>query len=140
LLTNADVEILPSPEGETHPDPEGTVVALGSPGYNNVSREIENSCRSPIRFVRENSAIELPGDFKITSGHQGVIVRLECLDRYWFYAAGMSEHGTAAAAYYLATGWRRLHKRYKRAPSFFVVVEFPGTDFRSCRVISEGAL
>ena len=142
LLTNADAGILPSPVDETHPDPEGTVVALGSPGYNNVSREIENSCRSPIRFVNDNAAtaIELPGGFRINSGRQGVVVRLRCLDRYWFYAAGMSEHGTAAAAYYLATSWRRLHKRYKKTPSFFVVVEFPGTDFRSCRVISEGAL
>jgi hypothetical protein len=140
LLTNADAEILPSPVGDTQPDPDSTIVALGSPGYNNVSRDIENACQSPVRFVDGNTAIELPGNVKLKSGLQGVIVRLKCLDRYWFYAAGLSEPGTAAAAYYLATAWRGLHQRYKRTPSFFVVVEIPGDDFRRCRVISEGVL
>lgn len=140
LLTSADAQIVPSPVGEEQPYPDGTVVALGSPGYNNVSREIESTCKSPVHFVNDNAAIRLPGGVIIDGGHQGVVVRLKCLDRYWFYAAGMSEEGTAAAAYYLATAWRRLHRRYKRTPSFFVVVEFPDSDFRSCRVINEGVL
>lgn len=87
-----------------------------------------------------SSAIELPGKFQLQTGRQGVVVRLECSDRYWFYAAGLSEPGTAAAAFYLATSWRRLHRRYRETPSFYVVVEFSGNDFRTCRVVSEGAL
>jgi hypothetical protein len=140
LLTNADAEVLASPVAGSQIDPEGTVVALGSPGYNLVSRDIENACKSPVRFANDNSAIRLPGNVTITDGRQAVVVRLRCLDRYWFYAAGMSEDGTTAAGYYLATAWRRLHKKYKKIPSFFVVVEIQGTDFRRCRVISEGAL
>ena len=69
-----------------------------------------------------------------------MVVRLQSGDRYWFYAAGVSEGGTAAAAFYLAKHWRRLDRVHRKSPSFYVVVEFAGTDFRNTRVIAEAAI
>ena len=140
LLTNADAEIRASPVDGSTLDPDGTVISLGSPGYNYVSQEIETTCACPVRFTNDNQSIELPGKLEIRDGRKGVIVRLRYADRYWFYAAGLSEGGTAAAAYSLATLWRRLHKKYRKTPSFYAVVEFVGDDFRTARIISEGPL
>jgi hypothetical protein len=50
------------------------------------------------------------------------------------------EGGTAAAAYYLATSWKRLDRVYRSSPSFFVLLEISGNDFRNAHVISEGVL
>lgn len=140
LFVSADVEVLPAPLQSEDIDQEGTVVALGSPGYNVVSGHIEKTCGSPVRFVLENASIQLPGNLTIQNGRQSVVVRLQSGERYWFYAAGTSEGGTAAAAFYLAKNWRRLHRVYSKSPSFYVVVEFSGTDFRNARVVAEAAI
>ncbi len=94
--------MLPAPLQSQDIDQEGTVITLGSPGYNVVSGHIEISCGSPVRFAQGNAAIQLPGNLVIQNGRQSVVVRLQSGDRYWFYAAGLSEGGTAAAAFYLA--------------------------------------
>ena len=140
LFVSADVEVLPAPLQPQGIDQQGTVIALGSPGYNVVSGHIETACASAVRFVQGNSAIRLPGDLTIQNRRQSVVVRLQSGDRYWFYAAGLSEAGTAAAAFYLAKHWRRLDRVYRKSPSFYVVVELSGTDFRNTRVIAEAAI
>jgi hypothetical protein len=140
LFVNADVEVLPTPHLAQQIDQEGTVVSLGSPGYNLVSGAIERDCSSPVKFIQGNTAIQLPGNLTITDPRQSVVVRLLAGNRYWFYAAGLSEHGTAAAAHYLANSWKRLDRRYCGSPSFFVALEFFGNDYRNTRIISEAAL
>ena len=140
LFVSADVEVLPAPPQPAGIDHEGTVVTLGSPGYNVVSGHIETTCGSPVRFTQDNAAIQLPGNLTIQNGRQSVVVRLQSGDRYWFYAAGVSEGGTAAAAFYLAKHWRRLYRVYRKSPSFYVVIEFSGTDFRNTRVVAEAAI
>jgi len=140
LLVSADVEVQPAPGQIEQIAQEGTVVSLGSPGYNVVSGAIETNCNSPVKFVSGNSAIQLPGNLTITNPLQSVVVRLFSGGRYWFYAAGLSEAGTAAAAHYLAKSWERLDRRYCKSPSFFVVLEVVGGDFRTARVISEAVL
>ncbi len=140
LFVNTDVEAQPAPLQPQQIDQEGTVVALGSPGYNVVSGAIETNCKSPVRFVDDNTAIQLPGNIKITDFRQAVVARLLSGDRYWFYAAGMSETATAAAAYYLAKSWGRLDRVHRRSPSFFVAIQFSGDDFRNARVIAEAAM
>ena len=140
LLTNADAEVVPSPVQGAPIDPEGTVVTLGSPGYNDVSRYIEDELHSPVRFVDDNQKIQLQGGLQVDNPTQGVIVRIKSSDRFFFYTAGLSEGGTAAAAYYLANSWKKLYKRYKKIDSFFVVVQFHGQDYRMTNVITEGAI
>jgi len=140
LFVNADVEIQPAPGRAQDIDPEGTVVSLGSPGYNAVSGAIENDCQSQVKFVDDNKAIQLPGDLKIVDPRQSVVVRLVGGGRYWFYAAGLTDLGTAAAAHYLAKSWRCLDRRYRKSPSFFVALQFSGNDYRNTRIISEAAL
>jgi len=140
LFVNADVEVLPAPLLSTDIEEEGSIIALGSPGYNVVSGHIETSCSGVVRFVQGNAAIQLPGNLTIQNELQSVVVRLLSGGRYWFYAAGLSEAGTAAAAYYLAKHWRRLDRVYRRSPSFFVAIECSGSDFRNSRVIAEAAI
>jgi len=140
LFVNADVEVQPAPGNAQQIDQEGTVVSLGSPGYNVVSGAIETNCSSPVKFVQSNAAIQLPGNLTITDPRQSVVVRLLAGDRYWFYAAGLSEAGTAAAAHYLAKSWKRLDRRYRGSPSFFVALEYSGNDYRNTRIISDVVL
>ena len=140
LFVSADVEVQPAPGQAQQIDQEGTVVSLGSPGYNVVSGVIETNCSSPVKFVQGYKAIQLPGNLTITDPRQSVLVRLLVGDRYWFYAAGLGEAGTAAAAHYLAKSWRRLDRRYRGSPSFFVALELSSNDYRNTRIISEAAL
>jgi len=140
LFVSADVEVQPAPGQVQQIDQEGTVVSLGSPGYNVVSGAIETNCNSPVKFAQDNASIQLPGNLMITNPRQSVVVRLFSGGRYWFYAAGLSEVGTAAAAYYLAKSWKRLDRRYRKSPSFFVALECSGNDYRNTRVFSEAAL
>jgi hypothetical protein len=140
LFINADVIVQPAPGTAAAIDPEGTVVSLGSPGYNTVSAAIEQNCQSPVRFAPGNTAMQLPGNLTSNNPRQCFVVRLRAGSRLWFYAAGLSEAGTAAAANYLASAWRRLDRRYRKSPSFFVVLEISGDDFRNSRIIAEGAL
>lgn len=109
-------------------------------GYNVVSGHIETACGSEVRFAPNNVGIQLPGGLTILNGRQSAVVRLQSGDRCWFYAAGVSEGGTAAAAFYLARHWRRLDRVYRKSPSFYVFVEFSGSDFRNTRVIAEATL
>ena len=140
LLVSEDVEVQPAPGQVQQIDQEGTIVSLGSPGYNVVSGAIETDCDSPVKFVQGNTTIQLPGNVRITNPRQSVVLRLLTGDRYWFYAAGLSEAGTAAAAHYLAKSWKHLDRRYRQSPSFFFAIEFFGNDYRNTRVFSEAAL
>lgn len=139
LFVSADAKVQPAPLQAHEIDPEGTVVSLGSPAYNVVSGAIETNCGSPVKFVRDYLAIQLPGNLEITNLRQSIVVRVLAGDRYWFYAAGFSENGTVAAAHYLAKSWRRLDRKFRGSPSFFVALEISGDDYRNTRVISEAA-
>ena len=140
LVVGADVTVSPAPPAAASIDSDGTVVTIGSPAYNPVSGSAEQNCQSAIRFAPGNVAIQLPGNITTNDGRHCFVVRLRAGGRLWFYAAGLSEPGTAGAAHYLATSWRRLDRLYRTSPSFFVVLEVVGNDFRHAHVISEGAL
>jgi hypothetical protein len=140
LLVNADVEVYPSPETAEQIESDGSVVSLGSPAYNPVSAAIETHCSSPVRFSLNNRTIQLPGNLEVKDPRQCVVVRLHSGGRFWFYAAGLGEGGTAAATYYLATAWKRLDRVYRASPSFYVVLEVSEGDYRNTRIISEASL
>lgn len=139
LLVSADVQILPSPDSAAQVEPDGTVVSLGSPAYNGVSAAIEGY-NSPVRFGPNNSTIQLPGNLTATNPRQAFVVRLRAGGRSWFYAAGLSEAGTAAAVHYLVKSWRRLDRLHRNSPAFFVALEVVGNDYRHTRVIGEAAV
>jgi len=140
MFVKADVGTRPAPAKSQQVDHEGTVISLGSPAYNDISGAIEVNCNSPVKFVNDYASIKLPGGLEITDSRQSVVVRLLNADKYCFYVAGLSEEGTASAAYYLAKSWRRLHRLYHDSPSFFVVLEFSGNDYRNTRILSEARL
>jgi hypothetical protein len=139
-LVDADVVVEPSPLAEDQIEPDGSIVTFGSPGYNVVSGVVEHKCPSGVRFTQGNVAIQLPGGITTNSPRQGFVMRVRAGGRFWFYTAGLGEGATTAAAYYLATSWRRLDRRFRQSPSFYVLLEVVGTDFRHVRVIAEGAL
>jgi hypothetical protein len=143
LLIEADVTVVPAPDSVAAIaaiERYGTVVTLGSPGYNPISGAIERDYKSPVRFINDNRAIQLPGNFTTDDPRHCFVVRLMMAGRFWFYVAGLDGDGTAGAAYYLATSWRRLDKRYQKSPSFYVALERVGDDFRNSRVVAEGSL
>jgi hypothetical protein len=138
LFVAADVQTLPSPLDAGEIDSTSTVITLGSPAYNVVSGHAQ--VESPVQLINDNTAIQLPGGMRLTDTRQSVIVRRQIGGKYWFYAAGLSEAGTAAAARYLATSWRRLNRIYSKSQSFYVAIEMEGTDPEVSRVIAEAPI
>ena len=139
FFVNAEASVEASPL--TSPsDLLGTIVSLGSPAYNEISRRLESESPDVPRFVGDNTAIQLPGQLLLKKPSQAVVVRFSSAQQTWFYAAGISEPATAAAAYYLARSWRRLDRAFRDTPSFYVALEMTGYDLRSTRVVAEAAL
>jgi len=58
-------------------------------------------------------------------------------DRSIFYVAGISELGTAGAAYFLMTEWERLHKKYGDSTSFVVMLRIEPTNFKRWSIVFE---
>ena len=58
--------------------------------------------------------------------------------RYLFCVAGISEIGTAGAAYYLKSNWEKLEKEFKESKSFVELRRFEASDYKhSVRIIVE---
>ena len=60
--------------------------------------------------------------------------------KFLFYVAGLSEPSTAAAAHYLVTQWRSLHKKYRGDAQFLVMLRHEPPDFRNWSVVFEREL
>ena len=54
-----------------------------------------------------------------------------------FYAAGLTEHGTRAAAHCLATKWRDLHQRFKADSPFLVLLRVDPEDYTVYEIVLE---
>lgn len=111
------------------------VLALGGPSYNSVSHFIMESCASPVRWRNGNSFATPKGTH--AQLNRSFIVRLRHQDRFHFWAAGLTEVGTAASACYLRSEWEHLAKSYK-AQQFYVVLEFQDSDYPAARIIEHG--
>ena len=61
LLSDVDVEILPSPLDVSEIEGDFTFIAVGSPGYNLAARYVEKSLHSIGRFTDDMTAVTLPG-------------------------------------------------------------------------------
>lgn len=61
-------------------------------------------------------------------------------DRMLFYVAGLSEFATTGAAYYLASEWRSLERKYSEDQSFLVMLRLQAPDFTKWSVVFERVL
>jgi len=125
-----DVQSLVSPASKEGIDREATLITIGSPGYNVVSRMVEEDLGTLVRFANDNCDLATPdgtlvGDAaccfvqRITSRTTGQVV---------FYVAGPAAEGTTAAVHYLRREWRQLAKRYRRGQSFYEVLRLTGAE------------
>lgn len=113
-VSDVQVVVAPSPLREDDIDKTSTIVTLGSPGYNIVSEWVQRSLNPRIRFSNDNSAITVNGLPNIADGRQSFVQRIYDADnkRWVFYTAGLSELGTIGAAYFLASRWRSIFKKF----------------------------
>ncbi|MFV2044915.1 MAG: hypothetical protein ACC700_16975 [Anaerolineales bacterium] len=67
-------------------------------------------------------------------------VREPNADRMVFYVAGLSEFATTGAAYFLASEWGSLDRRYSEGQSFLVMLRFQAPDFTKWTIVFERLL
>jgi hypothetical protein len=139
LLSDVKVEILPSPLGKEDIDRASSIVAFGSPGYNVVSQWIEDDLHAIGRFIPDMAAIQVKGIEPFRDVLSGFIQRVRIQDGpiMAFYIAGISEQATKAAAYYLASRWEDLQRRFGNRENFCVVIKAGVDDFRNCTELLE---
>lgn len=132
FLADVDLEAAASPVDSAQRDTGGSLIAVGSPGYNGISLWIENSLHAPGRFIQENSAIEVSGVQPFTDPLHCFVQRVRIADgpAMAFYAAGMTERATQCAQYFLATRWAYLRERFGDRENFCVVLLSDPHDYR----------
>lgn len=139
LISDVDVEILCSPLTEDEVERNTTFIAIGSPGYNAASRRAENSFRSPAKFVNDNRAIELSGCPPLSDEECSFVQKVldQANGQTAFYVAGRTILGTKGAAYFLATQWRYLGKKFPNNKPFCVMLRITSDDGRKYEVLYE---
>lgn len=142
LISDVQIQMLPSPLDQGQIEPSCSFIALGSPAYNAASGFVEKALRSQAQFgqMEQNRLAmcvgEVPPIFDLTYGFVERIVDRE-QQRCIFYAAGLSELGTVGAAHFLSTEWSRLHRRYGNDTDFVVMLRFESIDFRRWSIVFE---
>lgn len=136
LLSDVDVEIIPSPLDVSEIEGDFTFIAVGSPGYNLAASYVENSLHSIGRFTDDMAAVTLPGVAPL-SGDHAFVQRAGNSKRTAFYVAGTTSRATTGAVRFLATRWRYLHKKYPRGKAFCVMLLITSEDGSKCRIIYE---
>jgi len=125
LLGWADVKVeaLVSPPSPSELKRAGTVITIGSPGYNVASQFVEENLDPPVRFANDCSELALRSGDRVGDAGSGVAERLvdRTTGQVLFYLAGPSIAGTSAAAKYLVNDWRQLRRRQRRGLPYQVV-------------------
>jgi hypothetical protein len=197
LISDVEVELIPSPLKEADLEQLLPFITLGSAAYNVASRFVERELHSQARirlgykspvvgasavgplggsgddvltstaasgmdmewpqgvgmgtasvFSKTGpeagsedaaTAIVVSGINPITDERCGFVERLldQKHNRLVFYVAGISELATAGAAYFLATRWKYLERRYPKGTPFLVVLRFESSDYRRWSVVFE---
>lgn len=141
LFSDIKVISIPSPLTENEIEANCSIISFGSPGYNKVSEVIESYQATKVRFINDNSAIQLDNIPPLQDTTNGFIQRLvinnDGSTRSVFYVAGLSEHGTIGAANYLINNWKRLYDKYGSNSSFNTVIKFPTSNFDNYTIVSE---
>jgi hypothetical protein len=120
-------------------DSASSFVALGSPTYNGASGWIETALTPVARFINDNQSIEVAGNPPFSGPLHGFVQRRRIGDGLpaAFYAAGMSEGATVAAALFLASRWAYLHRRYGTRENFCVVLKANPENPNNPRILLE---
>ncbi len=131
FAADIEVHIEPCPKDITNLESHGTLIAFGSPGYNNGAIYAESLAGSSIAFGADNSQI-MPSDgspLKVRPGVDFAFIE-RIIDsfphgrqRYVFYVAGLTELGTQRAADYLAAHWQTMSKDFSISP-FRMILKF----------------
>lgn len=139
LVSDVLVEVLPSPLSLLDVERRCTFVAVGSPGYNQASRRIEQDLGALAKFTGDNSAIQLKDTPALTDLRSAFVQRVvdQNTGQVAFYLAGASSLATTAAFYFLCNRWQYLYKRFASAAPFCVVLRVPGTDPRVQEIVFE---
>jgi len=137
LLSDVDVEILPSPLDVSEIEGDFTFIAVGSPGYNLAASYVENSLHSIGRFTDDMAAVTLPGAPSLSGDQYAFVQRAGNSKRTAFYVAGMTSRATTGAVRFLATEWRYLHKKYPSGKAFCVMLRITSEDGSTYQKIYE---
>lgn len=126
LLSDVQVQTIVSVANTTEIDYTTSLITLGSPTYNLVSREAQNNSHSQVQFANNGGTINITGLQPMNNLTYGFIQRVhdQNTNKNVFYAAGLSELGTVGAANFLATNWGLLYKKYKGDKNFIIVLNF----------------
>ena len=141
LFSDINVASIPSPLTNDEIESNCTIISFGSPGYNLVSKKIEEYAESQIRMANNNTEIDIDNIPIITFIDAGFIQRIikntNGIQKSAFYVAGLSERGTVGAANYLAKNWKQLNKKFKNDESFIVLLRFPSSNIDEFSLIIE---
>ena len=137
MLSDIQVETVPSPLTQNDIDGVSCIATLGSPGYNLVSQWAETQLKPNIVFGLNNTSIVRTGVPPITDPKQAFIQRLydSQSQRYVFYVGGISETGTVGAAYFLAARWKELYERHKKDQVFAHVISINPNNYRDAAIV-----
>jgi hypothetical protein len=139
LVSDISVEIRPSPLSEGDLERDTTFITIGSPGYNLASTAVENSFRSTGRFDKNCGALEVAGMPPIDDTRCSFVQKVfdQTTNQAAFYVAGISIVGTTGAAYFLATRWKYLAKRYPSNQPFCIMLRITSDDGLQSEILYE---
>jgi hypothetical protein len=141
LISDVNVRSQISVLHNDHIDHSTSIITLGSPTYNLVSRHVEQHQKNIVRFKQDqnSSFIEVDNIQPIRDTDYGFIERIfdRNNNRNMFYAAGLSELGTVGAADYLAHNWNSLHKKYKGDKNFLIMLRFSPQNMNNWTIVFE---
>ena len=140
LVADVSIRVVPAPTPGEGISFHSTVITVGGPAFNIVSRAVQHDLKAPVGFNDKSTNIMLPNLPPVESCSQSFIARIRHNRGFVFYCAGLNQVTTAAALLYLATSWQSLHRKYQRTPSFYVLLESAAHDYSDTRVVAEGPL
>lgn len=104
-----------------------TIIAIGAPEFNEVSRWAETL--SPVLVLREDKIVRLDGTKITVDPNHGILQILWDAQkmRRVFYAVGENEAGTLSAVRYLCQNWRELSTLLGRKQTLSLITKLKGT-------------
>lgn len=121
FVQEVDVRFLASPIDSDSIDVDGTIVSLGSPGYNSISSLLQKNSKIAIIFSDNNDKITYNDGKEIGSDVTAFIQKYKENDRTYFYVAGLNQIGTQSAINYLLINWKNLYHEFKNS-NFYVAL------------------
>lgn len=136
LLCDVIVDLDLSPVDEKEIDLSSSVIAIGGPGFNTATRSILSRFEK-LTFSEGGESVGIDGVPPMLDTDYGYVQRIVDRDENvcLFVAAGLSEHATSGAAYYLATEWRQLYRDYRGDKDFLHVVKIDAHDRRNWKLV-----